>query len=277
MNFKTKISAVIAALSILIASVSVSANQTGTVTGSVVNVRSGAGVNYPVVTKAYGGGAVNVVDRVGGWTKVLLTDGSYGYISSDYVTMGEVKRTGYITGSTVNVREGAGVSYKVLGTVSYGQPVAVTGQENDWFSITFNGTTGYVCGQYVTFEQIQVPTVGEQIVSYAKTLLGKPYVYGAAGPNSFDCSGFTSYVFRQLGYSINRTAAAQYSNGTYVDRSQLQPGDLVMFGKGYINHVGIYVGNNQFIHAENAGTGVVISNMGQAYYSSSYAGARRIA
>ena len=117
------------------------------------------------------------------------------------------------------------------------------------------------------------------IVSVAQNYMGVPYVWGGTSPSGFDCSGFTQYVFRQCGYSINRTAAAQYSNGSYVSYDSLQAGDLVFFANTYsasgITHVGIYIGGGQFIHAANGG--VKISSLSESYYSSRYYGARRIA
>ena len=117
------------------------------------------------------------------------------------------------------------------------------------------------------------------IVGVAQNYLGVPYVWGGTSPSGFDCSGFTQYVFRQCGYSINRTADAQYSNGSYVSYDSLQAGDLVFFANTYsasgITHVGIYIGGGQFIHAANGG--VKISSLSESYYSSRYYGARRIA
>ena len=117
------------------------------------------------------------------------------------------------------------------------------------------------------------------IVSVAQNYMGVPYVWGGTSPSGFDCSGFTQYVFRQCGYSINRTAAAQYSNGSYVSYDSLQAGDLVFFANTYsasgITHVGIYIGGGEFIHAANGG--VKISSLSESYYSSRYYGARRIA
>lgn len=98
----------------------------------------------------------------------------------------------------------------------------------------------------------------------------------ASGPNSFDCSGFTSYVYRQHGISLNRTAAGQYSNGTAVARNNLQPGDLVMFGKSGINHVGIYIGGGNIVHAANRQRGVTIDTINSGYYNNNYVGARRV-
>ncbi|EQB89256.1 cell wall-associated NlpC family hydrolase [Clostridium punense] len=101
---------------------------------------------------------------------------------------------------------------------------------------------------------------GNGIVSYAYKFLGTPYQWGGNGPNTFDCSGFTSYVFRANGIGLPRTANDQMSTGSYVPRDQLQPGDLVFFGYGgHANHVGIYVGNNSYIHAPQDNEVVKIS------------------
>jgi cell wall-associated NlpC family hydrolase len=111
------------------------------------------------------------------------------------------------------------------------------------------------------------------ILGTAYSLQGSPYVWGGNGPNVFDCSGYTRYVFRQHGVSLPRTAASQMGVGTSVSRSQLQPGDLVFFsyGSGSIDHVGIYVGNNSYIHAPQSGDVVKVSVI-----RSGYVGARRI-
>lgn len=113
---------------------------------------------------------------------------------------------------------------------------------------------------------------GERIVAYASNFIGRPYKWGGNGPDSFDCSGFTCYVFARYGISLERTSSAQATQGTYVPRSQLQPGDLVFFGQGSIHHVGIYVGGNCYIHAPRTGDYVKISPLTR----SDYATARRV-
>lgn len=110
-----------------------------------------------------------------------------------------------------------------------------------------------------------VPPSGsaDGIVPYAKRFLGTPYQWGGNGPSTFDCSGFTSYVFRANGISLPRTANDQMSTGAYVPKDQLQPGDLVFFGSGgHAYHVGIYVGNNSYIHAPQDNEVVKISPLG---------------
>ena len=108
-----------------------------------------------------------------------------------------------------------------------------------------------------------VSASGSAIVNYAYQLLGKPYVYGATGPNSFDCSGFTQYVFKNAaGINLSRTTYTQINEGVPVSRENLQPGDLIFTHAG---HVGIYVGNNQFIHAPRTGDVVKVSSVYKFY------------
>lgn len=104
--------------------------------------------------------------------------------------------------------------------------------------------------------------ISEQVVSTAKQYLGVPYVWGGETPSGFDCSGFVQYVHRQLGVDLSRTTYTQVDEGITVRREDLKQGDLVFFKKnGDIHHVGIYIGNNQFIHAPQTGDIIKISNL----------------
>jgi len=121
---------------------------------------------------------------------------------------------------------------------------------------------------------------GKNIINIAKTKLGRKYVWGAVGQRgTFDCSGFTSYVYRKNGINIPRTSRNQSKFGKYVSRTNLKKGDLIFFDtskrrKGYVNHVGIYLGNGKFIHASSAKKKVVVSNLSK-FYAQRYVGARR--
>ncbi|UPT77467.1 NlpC/P60 family protein [Sulfurovum sp. XGS-02] len=121
----------------------------------------------------------------------------------------------------------------------------------------------------------------QRITSLAKTKLGKKYVWGASGyKNTYDCSSFTKFVYRNFGIDIPRTSIRQSKFGKFVKRSELQKGDLVFFDtskkrKGYVNHVGIYLGDNKFIHASSAKKKVVITSLNKRFYSNRYKGARR--
>ncbi|WP_306321324.1 MULTISPECIES: NlpC/P60 family protein [unclassified Streptomyces] len=96
-------------------------------------------------------------------------------------------------------------------------------------------------------------------LSAAATQIGKPYVSGGSGPNSYDCSGLTQWAYNQAGVSITRTTYTQINEGTEVPRSQLKPGDLVFFNN--TAHVGLYAGNNQVLHAPHPGAGVRYESM----------------
>jgi cell wall-associated NlpC family hydrolase len=118
---------------------------------------------------------------------------------------------------------------------------------------------------------------GNEVVNYAYKFLGKPYAYGATGPNAFDCSGLTQYVYNKFGVDISRTTYTQVEEGTKVKRSELRAGDLVFFNtEGSISHVGIYIGDGEFIHAPRTGKPVMVSSLSDGYYSARYATARRI-
>jgi peptidoglycan DL-endopeptidase CwlO len=111
------------------------------------------------------------------------------------------------------------------------------------------------------------------VVGIAMRYLGVPYVWGGASPSGFDCSGFSMYVFAQVGISLPHNAAMQYGMGSPVGRQFLQPGDLVFFNG--LGHMGIYIGGNQMIHAPHTGDVVKISPL-TGWYASTYVGARRL-
>jgi len=112
------------------------------------------------------------------------------------------------------------------------------------------------------------------VVGIALQYLGTPYVWGASGPSAFDCSGFTSFVYSQVGVSLPHNAAAQYGYGVPVSRDQLEPGDLVFFDG--LGHVGLYIGGGQFVHAPHTGDVVKISSLSDSWYAATYVGARRL-
>ena len=126
-----------------------------------------------------------------------------------------------------------------------------------------------------------VPDKCQRITSVAKTKLGNRYVWGATGKrNTFDCSGFTKFVYKKNGIDIPRTSINQSKYGKFVKRDELRKGDLVFFDtskrrRGYVNHVGIYIGDNKFIHASSAKKKVVITSLNKKFYSNRYKGARR--
>lgn len=191
---------------------------------------------------------------------------------------------GIVVGDTVNVRTGPGTDYDIVATVWYGVTLDVYAREGNWFQIGTGNGTAYISADYVSVRPEDIASrgdysAGQRVVAMAKRYLGVPYVYGGSSPSGFDCSGFTSFVYRQLGYSINRTADAQLANGVAVSRNELRPGDLVMFkrpGNSTVHHVGIYVGDGMMIHAPQTGDVVKYTNINTGYYNSVYYAARRI-
>ncbi len=178
---------------------------------------------------------------------------------------------GTITASTLNVRETPNGT--VIGQLSHSDTVNVLGYENGWCRIQYGDTTGYVYGDYVnvtseeatpptevssdeTAQEPSTPTAGENILAYAKNFIGVPYRYGGSSPSGFDCSGFVKYVYSYFGVSLPRTSYSQMSSGYAVSTSDLQLGDLLFFSGG--GHVGIYAGNNTYIHAPQSGRTVSI-------------------
>ncbi len=115
-------------------------------------------------------------------------------------------------------------------------------------------------------EEKRMAALGGPAVAYAKAQVGKAYVYGAAGPDSFDCSGLTMAAWSQAGVSLPHSSSAQYSSGPQISESELQPGDLVFYYSP-ISHVGIYIGNGQIVNALNPGSGVQISGLHDMPYS----------
>ena len=213
------------------------------------------------------------------------------------------QKTMYVNASTVNVRKEPNTSSEIVTNATMNTEVVVQSEEGGWSKVTVNGRDGYIATNLLsatrqttsrssttrrstTSTQTQDTTAsttssasssGAAVVAKAKSYIGYKYVYGGSSPSTgFDCSGFTSYIYKQFGVSLNRTAAGQYSNGTAVSRANLQPGDLVMFGKSGINHVGIYIGGGMIVHAENKTTGVTTDTINSGYYNNNYVGARRI-
>lgn len=124
------------------------------------------------------------------------------------------------------------------------------------------------------YEEDAKSQIRNQIIEFASTKLGSPYVWGATGPNNFDCSGFVGYVFKNVANLIlPRVSSSQATFKPKISSSSMKKGDLVFFettGKGRISHVGIYMGNRQFIHASSGSKRVIVSSLDSSYYSSRF-------
>ena len=271
----------------------------GTVEADALRLRESAGTDATILATAAKGDTVVVLEDAGsGWYKVDYNSVE-GYMSGEYLTISTKADVtiGYglvdTDGATLNVRSTPSTSGAKVASLNSGAVVNIVGIDNGWYKITTSGgVTGYVSSDYMvtckdsagsrgddTATTSSSSSLGQQIVDYAKQYLGTPYVYGGNGPNSFDCSGYTSYVYRHFGYTLNRTASGQLSNGTSVSKSELQPGDLVFFKYNTskaASHVGIYIGDGQFIHASTNTYPVKIDNLTSGHYANVYVGARRL-
>lgn len=258
------------------------------VNGNSVNFRSEPTTDAEVIAKLDKGTEIELLLTEDGWCKVVY-DGQTGYISADYVAVNGVavqNARGIVTGSGVNVRKGPSTDTEVLTKLSAGKIVDLVELRDGWYKIKTGEIEGFVSGDYIReYVPAASSAIGDQVAALAMSFLGVPYVYGGASPSGFDCSGLTLYVYKQFGYNLSHSASAQWANsGVFVERSELQPGDLVMFcdssrsnGKA-CSHVGIYIGNNEFIHASSGSSGkyVKISSLSQDYYNKYYKGAKRI-
>ena len=270
----------------------------GTVTVDALRLRSEPNTSSAILATASKGSHVVVLEDAGsGWYKVDC-DTIVGYMSGEYLTVASSLDAdlGYAyvdtDNSTLNLRSDATTDSSRLTSIPGRTVVAIEGIKNGWFKVTYGGKTGYISGDYVLLVQdtdgsradgegkaVTASSLGAEIAAYAQQFLGCKYVYGGNGPSSFDCSGFTKYIYQQFGYSLNRTATAQLSNGVSVSMSELQPGDLVFFKyrtSKPVSHVGIYIGNGQFIHASTNAYKVQIDTLTSGHYYNVYVYGRRI-
>lgn len=228
-------------------------------------------------------------------------------------TMYPSAKTYYVKSSAVNVREKSNTDSSVVTTVSQNTEIKVVGEEADWFKVEVNGNSGYMLKSLLSTTKTEVTTrgttqereekskktasedkteektstksssssssKGNDVIAYAKKYLGCRYVYGGSGPSTFDCSGFTMYVYKHFGYSLPHNAVTQARVGKYVAKSDLQPGDLIIFNNSAntsIGHVGMYVGGGSFIHASSGSGKIIISSLSGSYYKARYVTARRL-
>ena len=287
-------------------------NGIGFVTASSLRLRSSASSSSATLDYAPGNDVAVVLGKSGSWYKVNYNL-QIGYMHQDYLeyTTKENGELGYgkINGNNVKVRSGAGTNYPILTAAYKGDKVYIIGINNQWFKVIFGEHIGYIRSDYVDLTEIpyenqdspKTPlffkgglstgikpsvealqsttgsTLASKIIKTAKKYIGCPYKWGGTSPKGFDCSGYVGYVFSAHGVELPRTSREQYNFGTKVSKSNLQPGDLVFFntsGKG-VSHVGIYIGDGQFIHSGTT-RGVVIAELFSNYWMNLYLGARRV-
>lgn len=249
-----------------------------------LNVRKEPSENGKLVGKMPKDSACEVLSIEGNWAHIVSGEVE-GYVHTDYLFTGvEAKlRAAEVINPTVvvqvdalKVRESASTDSQVLTTVPKGEVMEYVETLGEWVKVSMDGEDAYVYGEYVTVEEKLgtavtmtelrygegVTDVRVDLCEYAKQFLGNPYVYGGTSlTKGADCSGFVMSVYKKFGYKLSHSSRAQANEGTKISYSELQPGDLIFYAKnGSINHVAIYIGNGQVIHASSPSTGIKISN-----------------
>jgi len=269
----------------------------GSITGGNVNMRARPDTSSNILGTYRQDTVMSILGINEGWYKVQH-GGHTGYIRSDFMNIVSRSATatsagsnaqGSISGSNVNMRSEPNVSSNILSTHRLGTIMNIVGESNGWYRVQHNGNTGYVRADLMQVPPAPPSThtaapahnpLGQQIADYARSYTGHRYVWGGTAPGGFDCSGLVTYVLRNFGIRVTRTASGQFrDNGVHINKSDLQPGDLVFFssnGGRSVTHVGIYIGNNQFVHASNSRVGVVVSSLGSSYYTRVWHGAKRV-
>lgn len=279
------------AVGVVLTGAAAAANVGGAiVTSDYLNLRTAGNNGAPILDVAPNGAGLIVTElNEDGWHKVWYK-GTEGYMSSRYFRMVDTLDgnigNGTVKGSNVRLRDDAGYTGATISYLNHGTTMGVIGVYGEWYKVSYNGKTGYVHSDYMSLtygslpEQSSATELGKQIADEALSYLGTPYVWAGTSPSGFDCSGLVYYAYASCGVSITRTAESIYSCGSYVEKAELQIGDTVHFtgrnSGGKIDHVGIYIGDDKFVHASSSSEGVIISELSSDYYTEHYYGARRI-
>lgn len=293
----------------------VEANErVGAIKGEDVNLRSGPGTDTDIVMKLNTGDQVLVTGQKDDWYQVLFGYKIKGWVFSKYLVVVSPFK-GIMKGNGVAVRKGPDTDFSLIKRLDRGDTVYIFDLYDGWYRVgDENQSIGWMRADYLSKGGIsrsedaetandavwdapgdvednssdndkdseKSGTLGSKIVYYAKNFLGVKYVWAGESPRGFDCSGFVLYVYRNFGYSLPHSSAAQGRLGKKLSIKELRQGDLVFFdtngGRNNISHVGIYIGNNRFIHASSGRQArkVVISVLSGSYYDKYYMTARRI-
>lgn len=250
-----------------------------------LNIREEATTDSKVAGKMTKHNACEILEEEGEWLKVKSGKVN-GYVKSEYILTGdealaiaeeEIVTVATVTGTaTLRVREESSTDSATLALVGEGESLVVQEEQDGWYYVEVDDEEGYISGDYVVISQ-KLPTaqtikeltkddgysdVRMSLVQYALQFVGNRYVWGGTSlTNGVDCSGFTMQVYAHYGISLPHHSGSQPGYGTRISASAARPGDLFFYGSGSrINHVAIYIGNGQIVHASNARTGIKVSN-----------------
>lgn len=250
-----------------------------------LNIRAVAAEDGKLVGKLPKNAACEVIDSDDTWAHIKSGEVE-GYVSQEYLLTGiQAKRRAAelattmarVTTDSLKVRAEANTDSEVITMVANGEELEVIEVEGDWVKVGLDAEEVFVSAEYVevsselstaiTMTELLygqgVSDVRVDICQYAKEFLGNPYVWGGTSlTNGADCSGFVMSIFKKYGVNLPRNSRSQANSGTTISVSEAQPGDLIFYGNGKsINHVAIYIGGGQVIHASSPKTGIRISNV----------------
>lgn len=252
-----------------------------------LNVRETADDNSKIVGKMSNDSGCEIIGVEG--NKAHIVSGSVeGYVSMDYLLSGSaaveyadtiVKNLATVSADGLKVRKTPSLDGEIVNLVAYGEELEVIEEMDGWVKVLYDGQETYVSAEFVSVGRNLktalnmseflygegVSDVRVDLCEYAKQFLGNPYVWGGTSlTNGADCSGYVLSIFAKYGISLPHSSRAQANMGTKISMSEARPGDLVFYSKGgRINHVAIYIGGGQVIHASSPKTGIRITS---AYY-----------
>ncbi|MBQ6845401.1 MAG: C40 family peptidase [Agathobacter sp.] len=249
-----------------------------------LNVRKEPSSEGSIVGKMTNYAACEILGEENGYYQI--TSGNVeGYVSADYIVTGEealklaqqeVKEMATVTTEALRVREEASTDSRTLAVVNEEDDFVVVEKLDGWIKIEVDDYQGYISSDYAevgmklkTGNTMKELTFGNgvsqtrvDLVNYALQFVGNRYVWGGESlTKGVDCSGYTMKIYQKYGIYLPHSSRAQPNHGTKITKDQLRPGDLIFYGNGRsINHVAIYIGNGQVVHASNARDGIKISN-----------------
>ncbi len=255
-------------------------------------VRAGASLSADIIAEIYRNNQVEVIGEEGEWYKILF-EGQEAYIAkrlvSTSVTSEQASRGQTLRSKqeeqTELLEQDLQAAQELTASVYESQIEDSTNSENIISEEIETEPVEEAQAEAIPVQEQEVATVapassrGAEVAETAKQYLGCSYVYGGSGPSSFDCSGFTMFIYSKFGVSMGHGATYQSNEGTFVSKENLQPGDLVIFrdwDNTSIGHCGIYIGEGNFIHAANPNRGVVTDTLNSGYYYERYVSGRRI-
>lgn len=262
--------------------------------------------------------SINIIETINNWSCIEV-DSIKGWVLNKYIenfdkisntetpdTNSETNttetKTGYVNVTSANIRAEASTDSEVVDMAVLNEEVQIIEDLGEWYKIKNGDGIAYIFANLVSDEKTEVTSrssinrtanpvsseksaalissaSGNSVAEFAKQYIGYGYVYGGSGPTSFDCSGFTMYVYQQFGISLPHNAVTQSNYGQYVSKENLVPGDLVIFNNysnTSIGHAGIYIGNGRIVHAENSNTGVTTDTIMSGYYDTRFVEGRRL-